>query len=115
MDFQDEVNETPPKEAPMCRDLVQLGEENIQETVIEMVLEDHIEIRAPLLERDILTEVGDPLMVEDPLVEDILMKMGDPLEEEDTLMVMEDHLMEEDPLDLLVDKNHLALKDHWDQ
>ena len=36
-----------------------------------------------------------------------------PLEEEDTLV--EDILMEEGPLDLLVDKDHLALKDHWDQ
>ena len=48
-----------------------------------------------------------------PLEEDILMEMGDPLEEDDTLA--EDLLIEEDPLDLLVDKNHLALKDHLDQ
>ena len=45
---------------------------------------------------------------------------GRPLEEADTLMEdllmeMEDHPMEEDPLDLLVDKDHLALKDHLDQ
>ena len=61
-----------------------------------------------------------PLMVEDPLDEDILMEMRDPLEEEDTLvedllMEIEDLLMEQDPLDLLVDKDHLALRDHLDQ
>ena len=132
MDFEDELNETSPKEAPMCRELPQLGEESTQqETVIVMVLKDHIEIRDPLIEGDILMEVGDlltkedtlvenPLMVEDPLEEDIQMEMEDPLEEEDTLvedllMEMEDLLMEEDPLDLLVDKDHLALKDNWDQ
>ena len=59
-------------------------------------------------------------MVEDPLEEDILMEMGDPMEEEDILvedllMEIEDPLMEEDPLDFLVDKDHLALKDHLDQ
>ena len=48
------------------------------------------------------------------------MEMGDPLEEEDTLvedllMEIEDLLMEEDPLDLLVDKDHQAVKDHLDQ
>ena len=129
--FQDELSETPPKEAPVCRELPQLEEESTQEeTVIAMALEDHIEIGDPLIEGDILTEVGDPLtddtlvddplMVEDLLEEDILMEMGDPLEEEDTLvedpqMEMEDLLMDKDPLDLLVDKDHLALKDHLDQ
>ena len=62
----------------------------------------------------------DPLVMEDPLEENILMGMGDPLQEEDTLaedllMEMEDLPMEEDPLDLLVDKDHLALRDHLDQ
>ena len=107
----------------MYRELMQQGESICEETVIVMVLENHIEIRDPLIEGDILTEVGDPLtkedtlvedplMVKDPLEEDILMEMGDPLEEEDTLvedllMEMEDPLMQEDPLDLLVDKDHL--------
>ena len=45
--------------------------------------------------------------------------MGDPLEEQDTLaedllMDMEDLLME-NLLDLLVDKDHLALRVHLDQ
>ena len=48
-----------------------------------------------------------------PPGEDIQIEMGDPLEEEDTLA--EDLLMEEDPLGLLVDKDHLALRDHLDQ
>ena len=44
------------------------------------------------------------------------MEMGDPLEEEDTLaedpqMEEEGPLMKEDPLDLLEDKDHHALKD----
>ena len=61
----------------------------------------------------------DPLMMEDPWGE-YPNRNGDPLEEEDTLvedllMEMEDPLMEEDPLDLLVDKDHLALRDHLDQ
>ena len=56
-----------------------------------MVIEDHIEIKYPLTE------------------EDILMAVGDPLEEEDTLV--EDPLMEEDPLDFLEHKDHQALKD----
>ena len=48
------------------------------------------------------------------------MEMGDPLEEEDTLvedllMEIEDHLMEEHPLDLLVGKDHQAPKDPLDQ
>ena len=58
----------------MCRELLQQEEESIQEeTVIVMVLEDHIEIRDALIEGDILTEVGDPLTEEDTLVEDPLM------------------------------------------
>ena len=115
------LSEAPPKETPIYRELPQQEEESIQEEiVIVMVLEEHIEIRDPLIWENILTEVGDPLteedhLVEDPLEEDILMEMGDPLEEEDTLV--EDLLMEmeEDPLDLLVDKDHLALRDHLDQ
>ena len=48
MDFQVELNKTPPKEAPVCKELPQLGEENILEgTVIVMVIEDHIEIEDP--------------------------------------------------------------------
>ena len=35
-----------------------------------MVLEDHIKIGDPLIEEDILTEVGDPLTKEGTLVED---------------------------------------------
>ena len=61
MDFQDELDETPPKEAPTCRELPQLGEESTQEeTVIVMVIEDHIKIRDPLIEEDTLMEMGDP-------------------------------------------------------
>ena len=103
MDFQYKVNETPPKEVCTYREHLELGEESIwEETVIVMVLEDYIEIRDPLLEGDILTEVGDPLTEEDTLTEDLLMEM-------------EDHLVEEDSMDLLVDKDHLVLKDHLDQ
>ena len=79
----------------------------------------------PLIEGDIQTKEGDPLteedtLMEDPLEKDILIGMGDPLEEEDTLtedllMEMEDLLVMEDPLDLLVDKDHQALRDHLDQ
>ena len=95
------------------------------------ILEGHIEIGDPLTGEDILTEVGDPLteedtlmedplVMEDPLEEDTLIGIGDPLEEEDTLVEdllikMEDLLMMEDLVDLLVDKNHLALRDHLDQ
>ena len=43
MDFQVKLNENPPKEAPMCRELLQLEEESTWvETVIAMVIEDHI-------------------------------------------------------------------------
>ena len=109
----------------MCREFLQLGEENTQEEiVIVMIIEDHLKIEDPLTEggiqmevRDSLTKedtlVEDPLMVEDPLEEDIPMEMGDPLEEEDTLV--EDPLMEEDPLDPLEDKDYQALKDPLDQ
>ena len=61
-----------------------------------------------LMEEDILTGMRDPLEQEDTLAEDLLMVMEDPL-------VMEDLLAMEDPLDLLVDKDHQALKDHLDQ
>ena len=55
----------------MCREFPLQEEESTQEeTVIMMVLEDHIEIRHPLTGEDILTEVGDPLteytLMEDP-------------------------------------------------
>ena len=82
-----------------------------------IALEGHIEIGDPLIGEDIQTKVGDPLteedtLIEDLLEEDILIGMGDPLEEEDTLeegllMEMEDLLVMEDPLDLLLDKDHL--------
>ena len=61
-----------------------------------------------LLEEDILIEMGDPLEEKDTLVQDSLIEMEDPL-------VMENLLVMEDPLDLLVDKNHWALRDHLDQ
>ena len=49
----------------MCRELQQQEEESIQEeTVTVMVSEDHIKIGDPLIEGDILTEVGDPLTEE---------------------------------------------------
>ena len=109
-----------------------LEEENIEgKIVIMMVLEGHIEIGDPLMKEDILTKVGDPLteedtLIEDPLEEDILIEMGDHMEEEDTLvedplmemedpLMMEDLLVIEDPLDLLVDKDHWALRYHLDQ
>ena len=100
-----------------------------------MVLEGHIEIGDPLREGDIQTKVEDPLTEEDTLMEhslvmedpleDILIGMGDPLEG-DTLaevllmemegpLEMEDLLVMEDPLDLLVDKDHQAPRDHLDQ
>ena len=88
----------------------------------------------PLREGDIQTKVEDPLakedsliedllMMKDPLEEDILLEMEDPLEEEDTLvedplmkmedpLIVEDLLVMKDPLDLLVDKDCQALKDH---
>ena len=45
----------------MYRELPQQEEQSIlEERVIVIVLEDHIEIGNPLIEGDILTEVGDP-------------------------------------------------------
>ena len=115
----------------MCKGLLcQEGEKIQEETVKIRVLEGHIEIGDPLIEGDIQTKVGDPLtkedtlmedflVMEDPLKEDILIGMGDPLEEdtlaEDLLVEMEYLLVMEDPLDLLVDKDHQALRDHLDQ
>ena len=102
----------------MCRELPQLGEENIlEEIVIVMVIEDHLETKDPLEEEDTLVEDhlieednpnrggrppdrggypggGTLIKAEGPLEEDILMEVGDPLEEEDTLV--EDPLMEEE-------------------
>ena len=93
-----------------------------------MVLEGCTEIGDPLREGDIQTKVEDPLTVEDiliedilvmkdPLEEDILIEMENPLEEEDTLtddpQMVEDLLVMEDPLDLLVDKDHWALRTTW--
>ena len=65
------------------RELPQLGEESTQEEIVTaMTIEDHTKIGDPLIERDILTEVEDPLteedtLVKDPLEEDILMEMED--------------------------------------
>ena len=93
---------------------------NIQgEVVMMMIIEGHIEIEDPLREGDIQIKVEDLLTKEDTLIEDLLeedtpIEMEDPLEEEDTQE--EDPLMEmEDPLDLLVDKDHQVLKDPLDQ
>ena len=48
MGFQGKLNETPPKEAPTCREPLQLGEVSTwEETVIAMVIEDHVKIRDP--------------------------------------------------------------------
>ena len=115
----------------MCRELPQLGEENIQEEiVIAMVTGDCIETGDPLTEE--VTQVEDLLIEEDTLIE-----MQDTLTEENTLVkdpLIEVEapwkrrtpwlrtpggggglLMEEDPLDLLEDKDHQALKDPLDQ
>ena len=73
--------------------LHQEGENIQEETLMMMVLEGCTEIGDPLREGDIQTRVENPLTVEDTL-------------EEDPLMV-EDLLVMEDPLDLLVDKDHL--------
>ena len=96
-----------------------------------IVLGGHIEIGEPLMKKDILTKVGDSLTKVDTLIEDLLednihIEIGYPLDEEDTLaedplmemedpLMMEDLLVMEDPLDLLVDNDHQALKDHLDQ
>ena len=104
---------------------------NIQEEIaMMMIIEGPIEIEDPLREGDVQTKVRDPLTEEDTLIEDLLeedipMKWktpgrggypggGPPDEMEDPLMV-EDLLVMEDPLDLLVDKDHQALKDPLDQ
>ena len=59
-----------------------------------MIIEDDIKIGDPLTDRGIHMEVGDPLTEEDTPVEDPLM-------------------VEQDPLDLLKDKDLQALKDPW--
>ena len=64
--------------------------------MIVMAIEDHIEKKDPLTEEGILMEVGDPLTEKDTQMEDPLME-------------------EEDPLDLLEDKDYQALKDPLDQ
>ena len=126
MKFLGQPNENPLKETHIYKGLPPPEEENIErKTVITMALESHIGIGGPLMKEDILTKVGDPLTEEDTLIEDLLeedtlIEMGDPLEEEDTaaedpLMEMEDPLVMKDPLDLLVDKDHWALRDHLDQ
>ena len=104
----------------MYRGLLHQEGENIQEgMVMMMIIEGHIEIGDPLREGDIQIKVGDPLTKEGTLIENLLkenipVEMEDPLEEEDTQE--KDPLMEmEDPLDLLVDKDHQALKDPLDQ
>ena len=65
-----------------------------------MIIEDHMKIKDPLTEEDILMEVGDPLEEKDTLVEDPLIEEEDPL-------------MEEDPLDLLEDKDHHPSRTPW--
>ena len=108
----------------MYREVTQQQEDSIQEeTVIVMVLEDHIETGDLLIEGDILTEVGDPLTEEDtwwrtpdgggPPGGGYPNGNGRPPggggypggEPPDG----------GGPLDLLVDKDHQALKDHLDQ
>ena len=89
-----------------------------------MIIEGHIEMRDPLREGDIQIKVGDLLieeaiLMEDLLEEDIPIGMGrppgrggypgGPPDGDGGLLVMED------PLDLLVDKDHQALKDPLDQ
>ena len=122
MKFLGQLNENPLKETHIYKP----GVENTDRTkVIMMVLGGHIEVGDPLMKEDILTKVEDPLTREDTLIEDlmeedILIEMGDPLEEEDTLVEdplidMEDPLVMEDPLDLLVDKDHWALRHYLDQ
>ena len=122
----------------MCKELPHQEGGSIQEEMaMMMIIEGHIEIGDPLREGDIQIKMEDPLteentQIEDPLEEgtiemedpleeediqeeDPLMEMADPLiEMEDPLMV-EDLLVMEDPLGLLVDKDHQVLKDHLDQ
>ena len=116
----------------MCKGLpCQEGGDIQEEIVMMIIIEGHIEIGDPPRVGDIQTKVGDPptekdTLMEDLLEEDIPIEMEEPLEEEDTqeqdpLMEIEDPLMVEDllvmedPLDLLVDKEHQALKDPLDQ
>ena len=119
MKFLGQLNENPLKETYIYKELPPPEVENTgRKKVKMMVLGGHIEVGDPLMKEDILTKVGDPLtkediLIEDLLEEDILIEMEDPLTEEDTLV--EDLLLMEDPLDLLVDKDHQALKDHLDQ
>ena len=85
-----------------------------------MIIEGHIEIRDLLIEKGIQIREGGPLteedtLVEDLLEEDILIEMEDPLMEMEDPLMVEDLLVMEDPLDLLVDKDHQALKDLLDQ
>ena len=93
---------------PSQGELPQVEEENIlEEIVIAMVIENHVETKDILTNEDTLVE--DPLIeAEGPLQEDILMEVGDTLEEEEC------SLREEDPLDLLEKKDHQALKDLLD-
>ena len=126
MKFLGQLNENPLQETHKYKELLPLEEENTErKTVIMIVLEGHIEIGDSLIGEDIQTKVGDSLteedtLIEDLLEEDIIIGMGDPLEEEDTLVEdllieIEDPLVMEDPLDLLVDEDHQALKDYLDQ
>ena len=111
----------------MCKEPLHQEGGNIQEKVVMMmIIEGHIGIGDPLREGDIQIKVEHPMTGEDTLIEDLLeedtpIEIEDPLTEEDTqeddpLMEMEDLLMKmEDPLDLLVDKDHQVLKDPLDQ
>ena len=61
VDLWIKMNKTPPKEAPMCRELPQLGEENtLKEIVIVMIIEDHIETKDHLIEEDTPNRGGRP-------------------------------------------------------
>ena len=117
MKFLGQLNENPLKKKHIYKELPPPVVENTERTkVIIMVLGGHIEVGDPLMKEDILTKVQDSLMEEDTLIEDlleedILIEIGDPLEEEDTLV--EDLLVMDDPLDLLVDKDHWALRATW--
>ena len=52
------LDKTPPKEAPMCGELPQLGEENtLEEGVVVMIIGVHIGTKDPLIEEDTLMEV----------------------------------------------------------
>ena len=66
----------------MCGGLPQLGEENILEEIVTvMIIEDCIDTKDPLIEEDTQIEVEDPLTEEDTLMEDPLIEMEDPLED----------------------------------